>query len=114
MKGSFCNIHHFTPSQKTIEMLKEMERITRSANFLSHLLTAVPIFQIFSGRGNYTGLSTLSSSYNITTYDWTNLTQAFSSINVIKRRQLETLAMRAADETSSKDRQFWKCVYNAL
>ena len=78
MKGSFCNIHHFTPSQKTLETLIEMERITRSANFLSHLLTAVPIFQMFSGRGNYTGLSTLSSSYNITTYDWSHLAQAFS------------------------------------
>lgn len=114
MKGSFCNIHHFTPSLKTFETLKEMERLTRSANLLSHLLTAVPIFQIFSGRGNYAGLNTLSSSDNITTYDWNNLAQAFSSIDVIKRRQLETLAMRAVDETSSKDREFWKCVYNAL
>lgn len=114
MKGSFCNIQYFTPSQRTIEALKEMERITRSANLLTHLLTAVPLFQIFSGRNSYPGVSALSGGYNISTYDWQNLAQAFSSVGLIKRRQIETLAMRMANETTSKDKEFWKCIYNAL
>jgi hypothetical protein len=114
MKGNFCGINNFKPGQKTREALAEVDRITRSANILTHLLSAVPLFQFFAGRSSYLGSSVFSSSYNISTYDWDQLASALSSIDKIKRKQLISLAWNMKEQTSSDESKFWKCVYNAL
>lgn len=114
MKGNFCGINNFKPGQKTREVLAEVDRITRSANILTYLLSAVPLFQFFAGRSSYLGSSVFSSSYNISTYDWGKLANALSSVDKIKRSQLEKLASEMMVRTYGDESKFWKCVYNAL
>lgn len=114
MKGNFCGINNFKPGQRTRDALAEVDRITRSANILTYLLSAVPLFQFFVGRSSYLGSSVFSSSYNISTYDWSKLANALSSVDKVKREQLEILAWNMKEQTSSEESKFWECVYNAL
>jgi len=114
MKGNFCGINNFKPGQRTRDALAEVDRITRSANILTYLLSAVPLFQFFAGRSSYLGSSVFSSSYNISTYDWDQLANALSSVDKIKRAQLEKLASEMMVRTYGDESKFWECVYNAL
>ncbi|WP_379932774.1 hypothetical protein ACFC2F_21040 [Enterobacter sichuanensis] len=112
--GGFCNITGFIPSQRTVEALRKMEEISRSASILTTLLAGVPLFQIFAGRGDYIGLGSSVSAYNIATYDWEKLQLAFRSIQDIQRRKLLEIVIDAQTSSTGEDRMFWRCMDHAL
>jgi len=113
MSQSFCPIDNFTPSPQTIASLQELERITKTANLLSILISACPLFQIFAGRGSYTGLATGAGTFNIATYDWETLQRAFDSAQQIKTGEFDRIIDDARLNSSGEDSQFWECMYRA-
>ncbi|MDR3103304.1 MAG: hypothetical protein LBU96_02555 [Yokenella regensburgei] len=114
MSTPFCPLNNFTPSPQTIAALQEIERITNTANLLSILISACPLFQIFAGRGSYTGLATGTGTFNIATYDWETLKKAFSSLEKIEYQLISETITRARIHAHGKDSQFWECMDNAL
>lgn len=114
IKGDYCNIGTFTPSSRTIDAIKEMNRVTDMASLLDRILTFVPFFQIFAGRSTYAFAGIMSQGYQVKTSDWDTFAGAVSGVNKVKRGRLELIAMRTADFSLGEERKFWECVYNAL
>lgn len=114
MKGDYCNINGFEPSSRTIDAIKEMNRITDMASYLERILTFVPIFQIFAGRDTYALANVLSLGRQVSTSDWDTFADALKGVGLIKRGELERIAMQTADLSMGAEREFWTCVYNAL
>ena len=114
MKGDFCRVDDFEPSDNTMSAIDEMNNVINMSSYLSKIMYSVPMFQIFAGRGSYVGVSLGASGWNATGYDWQQLQGVFSSIPVIKRARLEKIAQQAELFASGKDAEFWRCVYNAL
>ncbi|RKR63722.1 hypothetical protein C7387_0385 [Yokenella regensburgei] len=113
MSTPFCPLNNFTPSPQTIAALQEIEQITRTANLLDILISACPLFQIFAGRGSYTGLATGAGTFNIATYDWDTLQRAFSSVQNLKTERLDQIIHDTLSISSGEDKKFWECMYRA-
>ncbi|MDQ4428649.1 hypothetical protein PKO51_04575 [Yokenella regensburgei] len=114
MSTPFCTLNNFTPSPQTIAALQEIERITNTANLLSILISACPLFQIFAGRGSYTGLATGTGTFNIATYDWETLQSAFRSLQDVKTNELHKIIGVQILYANGEDLKFWRCMYRAL
>lgn len=112
--GSFCEIKGFTPSQRTVEGLREMESVLQAAHILTTLLSVTPLFQIFAGRGDYIGLGAGASAYNISVYDWESLAQAFKGINDLKRKRFREIVFNERNYATGKDKAFWECMDHAV
>lgn len=113
-KGSYCNVGQFDPSSRTIDAIKEMNRITDMANLLDRILTAVPFFQIFAGRSTFAFASVISMGEQVRSSDWDAFAGAVRGVGQIERNQLEIVAMKAGDMSMGEEANFLECVYNAL
>lgn len=69
MKGTFCDINKFTPSERTISALDELSRVTKMSKHLEKTMITAPFLQIFSGRGSTTGSAITAAGINATTYE---------------------------------------------
>ncbi|MCL1127490.1 hypothetical protein [Shewanella surugensis] len=114
MKGNFCTVKTFKPSQRTLDAIKEMNRITDMSNLLTGILTLVPFFQIFVGRKTYLLAGAASSRYNMATSDWQHFSDVLQGVGKNKRDLLEGVAYQTANSTTGEEAKFWRCVYGAL
>lgn len=114
VKGDYCNVGKFDPSSRTIDAIKEMNRITDMANLLDRVLTFVPFFQIFAGRSTYAFASVISMGQQVRTSDWDTFADALKGVEGIKRKELERIAFQASYHSMGEEQKFWECVYNAL
>lgn len=112
--GGFCDITGFIPSQRTVEALRKMEEISRSASILTTLLAGVPLFQIFAGRGDYIGLGSSVSAYNIATYDWEKLQLAFRGVQGLTHKEMVKVILETEYYSTGKDLDFWRCMDRAF
>ena len=113
-KQEFCDIKGFEPSNRTKEYIEQMNHITDMSSVLDKILFSIPFFQIFAGRGSYSGVSLASASYQVSTYNWTLYSDAVKAVGDIERKQLENVAFKAYMDTHGEESKFWSCVYNAL
>ncbi|BCL68827.1 conserved hypothetical protein [Vibrio nigripulchritudo MADA3029] len=109
-KKDFCNVDAFTPSSRTVEAIKEMNKVVEMGSLLEKIVMLVPVFQIFITPK----VSMPKVGKGVTKYDWEQFAQAVSGINNIKRARLEEIAYLTGDLSTGEDKKFWSCVYNAL
>ncbi|MDD1794323.1 hypothetical protein LRP50_14375 [Enterovibrio sp. ZSDZ42] len=113
VKGDFCSIDDYTPSKRTLDYIAKVNEIADMESALNTIMTGVPMFMLFAGRGNNaTGL--FSSGLNVTTNDWILFADAMGSVGKISRTRMERIAQEAALYSRRKDGQFWRYAYNAL
>ncbi|BDU41054.1 hypothetical protein [Vibrio nigripulchritudo] len=110
VKGDFCNINGFTPSDKTIRAIDEMNHTIEMTSLLEKIMMIVPLVEIFMNKG----VSMKSTAKNVTKFDWEQFAQSVKGISKLERSTLERIAISTADRTMGKEREFWLCVYNAL
>ncbi|CCN72772.1 conserved hypothetical protein [Vibrio nigripulchritudo SFn27] len=110
VKGDFCNINGFKPSARTVDAIAEMNEVIKMASWLEKIMMVVPLFEIFANKG----MSVPKAARNITKFDWEQFAQATKGISDVRRKQLETIAMKTAHRSTGKEYEFWTCVYNAL
>ncbi|MEF1286067.1 hypothetical protein QTN94_19715 [Vibrio sp. M250220] len=114
MKGNFCNIKDFKPSQRTMNAIKEMNNVNQMSSYLDKILALVPFYHIFAGRKSYPGVALTNAGWNASTYQWKTFNEAMMAIPDIKRKRLETIAENEMLFSTGKDYEFWTCVYNSL
>lgn len=51
---------------------------------------------------------------NIAAYDWKEFSRVMRSIHAVERKVIAKLAFDQALESTGKEHEFWKCVYNAM
>ena len=114
VKGDYCNIGTFDPSSRTVDAIKEMNRITDIASLLDNVLAFVPFFQIFAGRQSFYGVSTAAAGYQVSTSDWTTFADAINGVGAMKKNKLRFIATSTEMRSIGEERKFWECVSNAL
>ena len=115
MKGNFCTVKGFKPSPRTIETIKEMNRISDLASFLGVILTAVPFFQIFAGRKTFPFASNGSTKkWQVLTSDWKTLADALEAVPKVRRQLLYSLTLKVGYVSTGEEKKFWGCVADAL
>ena len=114
VKGDYCNVGNFTPSQDTKLAIAEMNRIIDMAHWLQMILSVVPFFQIFVGRDSFYGVTTAAAGYQITTSDWQTFADALSGVNELKKERLRFVVKSAEMYSMGEERKFWECVSNAI
>lgn len=115
MKGNFCTVRDFKPSARTLETIKEMNRVTDMATLLGTIMTFIPLFQIFAGRKTYPFASNGNTKkLQIANSDWKTFADALSSVPKVERLKLEQIALGMELLTTGEERKFWGCVSNAL
>ncbi|MEF1257191.1 hypothetical protein [Vibrio sp. M260112] len=114
MKGNFCNIKGFKPSQRTMRAIRDMNDVIEMAGYLDKIIPLIPFYHIFAGRKSYTGVAITAAGWNASTYEWRTFNEAMMAIPKIKREALEKIAHRESLTATGKDYEFWTCVYNSL
>jgi hypothetical protein len=114
VKGDYCNIGQFDPSSRTIDSVKEMNRISDMASLLEKIITMVPFFQIFAGRSTYAFAGMVSQGEQVRSSDWQTFSDSLKGVGAIKKKELERVAFQAGYYSIGEEAKFWRCVYNAL
>lgn len=114
VKGNYCNIKGFKPSQRTKNAIKDMNNVIQMSSYLDKLVALIPFYHIFAGRKSYAGVAISSAGWNASTYEWGLFNDAMMAIPLIKRRRLENIAENEMLYATGKDYEFWTCVYNSL
>ena len=114
MKGTFCDIKKFTPTERTTSALDELSRVTKMSKHLETAMIAAPFLQVFSGRGSTTGSSLTTAGINVTTYEWEVFSSAIQSIPDIQKSRIENIAYNEYILSAGEDQKVWRCIYNAL
>ncbi|WP_298769687.1 hypothetical protein [uncultured Shewanella sp.] len=115
MKGNFCTVKGFKPSPRTLETIKEMNRISDLATVLGVIMTYIPLFQIFAGRKTYPFASNGSTKkLQVLNSDWKTFADSLEAIPKIRRDRLRNLAGNMELYSTGEERKFWGCVTDAL
>ncbi|MGY2180123.1 hypothetical protein [Pseudomonas agarici] len=104
-----CGINGVTFGHRSKEGFKNIGRIYRYGNMLSATLSGGVITNLFFNNGP------LSATYSISQYDFTLFTRAMAATpTIVKNRvNLEVAAIITDNTINYKEREFWKCIYNA-
>lgn len=87
--------------------VKEIRRIKEINQWLSATITVGTFANIFAGNG------VIKSHYNLTQTDFDAFSTALKSSPSIARKTIETISgLQVIKAKTSKERQFWKAVYN--
>ncbi|MGI9281450.1 MAG: hypothetical protein ACR2PX_17715 [Endozoicomonas sp.] len=61
----YCSIYGFEPDENTLKGLQEIERKVLLSKKLMHIVSGVPLFQLFGTPG-----TKAKTVYDIAVYDW--------------------------------------------
>ncbi|MCG7543637.1 hypothetical protein MHM93_05495 [Pseudoalteromonas sp. MM17-2] len=87
--------------------VKEIRRIKEINQWLSSTIVVGTFANIFAGNG------IIKSHYNLTQTDFNSFNKALRDSPSIAKRTIKTISgLQAIRAKTSKERQFWKAVYN--
>lgn len=109
----FDSIKNFKPKARTLNGVKEMNRITNMGSLLGKLVVLIPFFGIFVGRSTYAIPSMINQGWQVSQTDWVSFSDALAAAPEITRTQIHGFAEREWYHASGKDAVFWRCVANA-
>lgn len=101
----------FDPDRLSVSGVRALEEIIdkiERANLLTKVMSVVPFFDIFFRGKPHEKLT------NVATYDWEGFSKVMLSINKIERKVIGDIAFQEMFESTGKEHEFWKCVYNAM
>ncbi|WP_299011840.1 hypothetical protein [uncultured Shewanella sp.] len=109
----FHEIRNFKPTSRTMDGIKEIDRLTNMGSILGKIAVLIPFFAIFTGRSTYAVGSMGGQAWNLSQTDWVSFDQALASAPKITRDRINNYAESQWYISSGNDALFWRCVANA-
>lgn len=103
-----CEIDPERLSVSGIHAVQEILDTIETANLLSKVIAVIPFFDIFLKGKPHEKLT------NVASYDWEEFGRVMRSVSEVNRRQIEKIAGYELLNSSGKEYEFWKCVYQAM
>lgn len=103
-----CEIDSDRLSVEGVNTLQQIIDKIDNANLLTKVMGIIPFIDIFLKGKPHEKLT------NIAAYDWKEFSRVMRSIHAVERKVIAKLAFDQALESTGKEHEFWKCVYNAM
>ncbi|TKF81180.1 hypothetical protein FCV62_03815 [Vibrio kanaloae] len=103
-----CEIDPDRLSVSGIHAVQEILDTIETANLLSKVIAVIPFFDIFLKGKPHEKLT------NVASYDWEEFGRVMRSVSDVNRKQIEKIAGEEWLNSSGKEHEFWKCVYQAM
>ncbi|MBP3139230.1 hypothetical protein ACTFQF_17655 [Aliivibrio fischeri] len=106
--SEFCNIKSYKLSPSSKRSMNELSNVIDIGNYAATFTAAMPIVRIFTDR------NATNTIHNISQHDWIEFANAMNSIKDVVRTRGYNIADEAALFGSTQDKEFWRCMKNAL
>lgn len=103
-----CEIDPDRLSVSGVHAVQEILDTIETANLLNKVIAVIPFFDIFLKGKPHEKLT------NIASYDRQEFARIMRSVSDVNRKKIEKIAGEEWLNSSGKEHEFWKCVYQAM